>query len=287
PSVSLHGRDRDIIPEIRRNRALFVLTGGENTPANICRMTAEAELTDLRITVGERLCYPDEKITAGTPAGLASLSFAPLSVMLIQNDHPDAPVTHGLPDELFQRIKGDEKVIPMTKQEIRSVCLSKLALTEDAVCWDIGSGTGSVAVEMALLARKGKVFAVEKDPAAVSLIRKNAAWFHVSNLVAAEGEAPGAVIGLPAPSHVFIGGCSGNIRRIIQILSEKGTEIRVVITAVSLETVSEVNAVLNDYNCPETETVMIQTARAKKAGGHSLMFGGNPVYIFSLKIPAA
>ena len=118
---------------------------------------------------------------------LKDKAFAPLSAVLIENDHPDAIVTHGLPDEAFLRGAGEGGVVPMTKSEVRAVALSKLRLTERAVCYDIGAGTGSVAIEMALQAKHGHVYAVERRDDAVELLKKNQAAFHVENLTVISG----------------------------------------------------------------------------------------------------
>lgn len=284
-TVSLHGRDHDIIPDVRSHEKIFVLTGGENNVNSICRTLSGAGLGHLQLSVGENLSYPEEKITSGTAAELAGRAFHPLSVILIRNNAPDRIVTHGLPDETFSRDSGEKGIIPMTKSEIRSVCLSKLQLTERAVCWDIGSGTGSVSIEMALLARYGQVYAMERDAAAADLTEKNAKTLHASNVAVIRGMAPEACKDLPDPTHVFIGGSSGNIGEILLLLESRGKKIRVVVTAVSLNTVAEMTAVLNSGKYTDAETVMVQTSKAKRAGSTQLMLGGNPVYIFTFTIP--
>ncbi len=284
-SVSLHGRKHDIIPDVQQNNCLFILTGGENTVNSICEQLIQNGMGHINITVGERLSYPDEKITNGSAVELANGNFAPLSVMLIENTAPDAIVTHGLPDEAFLRDTGEKGLIPMTKSEIRSVCLSKLMLTERSVCWDIGAGTGSVAIEMALQAKKGHVYAIEKDEAAAELIRKNSERLHAENLTVITGTAPEACAVLPTPTHVFIGGSSGNLVEIMRNLSARKAPIRITATAVSLNAISELTAVLESFPVQDTETIMIQTSRAKKTGAYQLMLGGNPVYIFTMTLP--
>ena len=280
--VSLHGRRHDIIPDVRQNSCLFILTGGENTAGSICARLARNGYGQVRVTVGEQLSYPDEKITCGRADELADGNYAPLSVMLIENDAPDMTVTHGLPDDAFLRDTGEKGLIPMTKSEIRSVCLSKLRLTERSVCWDIGSGTGSVAIEMALQAKKGHVYAIEQDEAAAKLIRRNSELLHAENLTVISGKAPEACWELPVPTHVFIGGSSGNLREIIRGLSTYKTPIRITATAVSLNAAAELTDIMASFPFRDTEAVLVQTSRAKKAGAYQLMMGGNPVYIFTM-----
>lgn len=283
-TVSLHGRTTGFLPEVSREKRLFLLTGGENTVHAVCQKLIDAELEDVRLSIGEHLSYPDERIRNGTPRELLNRTFDPLSVILIENDHPSAVVTHGLPDEAFERESGSKGLIPMTKSEIRSVCLSKLALTETAVCWDIGCGTGSVAVEMALQAGKGRVCAIDIDPAAAELTGKNAARFSCANLSVTQGSAPEACRDLPTPTHVFIGGSSGNLREIIQTLFDRKAPMRITAAAVTLDTIAELTDISESFPFSESEVVMIQTARGKKAGSHRLMLGGNPVYIFTMCI---
>lgn len=283
-TISLHGRKHNIIRDIRRHTFTFILTGGENTVGHICKQLDENGLGNLRIYVGERLSYPDEKISRGTVNDFLTSCFSPLSVMLIENDHPDMIITHGLPDDVFLRDSGKKGLIPMTKSEIRSVCLSKMQLTERALCWDIGAGTGSVAIEMAIQADIGHVYAIEQDESAAELIKTNANRLGIENLTVVSGTAPQICDELPTPTHVFIGGSSGNLHDIINELASRKSAIRIIAAAVSLNTVSELMAVAETFPVKNTDIVMIQTAHGKKAGKHELMLGGNPVYIFSMSL---
>ena len=188
----------------------------------------------------------------------------------------------GLPDGLFARGGGpDGRVVPMTKSEVRAVALSRLELTADAVCWDIGAGTGSVAVEMALFARRGRVYAVERNPAALELLRENRARFHVSNLEVIPGSAPEACRALPAPTHAFIGGSAGNLREIVSLLLEKNPAVRIVAAAVTLETAAELAALMGEFG--SAQAVALSAARSRAAGPYHLMAGQNPVTLFTFQ----
>lgn len=281
--ISVHGRQHDIVWDIRSNRRVFVLTGGESGMSILCRTLRDAGLGHVHVSIGERLSYPDEKITQGTAAELAQGVYETLSVALIENDCPDSIVTHGLPDSAFQRGVGEDGTVPMTKSEVRAVCLSKLQLTEHSVCWDIGAGTGSVAIEMALQAKKGQVYAVERRDAAVDLLHLNRDRFSAENLTVVRGCAPEACLALPAPSHVFLGGSSGKLRDILILLLKKNPNIRIVATAVSLESIGELTACMKEFPFAETEVVSLQVARDKKAGAYHLMAGQNPIYIFTMQ----
>ena len=186
-------------------------------------------------------------------------------------------MVHGLPDEGF--LRGD---VPMTKEEVRSVSLSKLRLKRDSVVYDIGAGTGSVAVEAALQAWQGQVYAVERLHQARELIRENARRFQADNLTVIQGEAPEALAELPTPDCVFIGGSGGKLRQILEAVFAKNPEARVVINAITLETVSEAVACLNTIEIREEEVVQMSAARSRKAGIYHLMQGQNPIYIISM-----
>ncbi len=280
--VSLHGRTGDIVPPVRSNRRVFALTGGENSPGELCRRLTEARLGWVQVHIGQRLGYGDEQVVSGTASELSSGSYDSLSAMLIEHDGLDLPVTPGWPDSAFQRGGGENGVVPMTKSEVRSVCLSKLRLTQRAVCWDVGAGTGSVAVEMALLAKDGSVWAVERDADAVELLRQNRERFFAENLHIIPGSSPAACEGLPPPTHVFIGGSGGGLRRILEVILQKNPDARIVATAVTLESVGELTTCLREFGFSETETVSLTVARDRKAGPYHLMTGQNPVYIFTM-----
>lgn len=282
-TASIHGRRRDIVSDIRAHRRVFLLTGGENSINRICADLLAAGLDKVKISVGERLSYSDEKITVGTAVDLADKKFEPLSVVLLENDCPDKIISCGLPDSAFLRNTSAENPVPMTKSEVRAICLSKLRLTEFSTCWDIGAGTGSVAVEMAMLAKSGQVYAIERKKEAIELILRNKELFSAENLTVISGSAPESCVTLPIPTHVFIGGSGGNMREIISLLLSKNPAVRIVATAISLESTAELTACLREFAFCETEVISVQVSRGKKAGGYHLMSANNPIYIFTMQ----
>lgn len=177
--------------------------------------------------------------------------------------------------------------VPMTKSEVRAVSLSKLEMEmyqrtgRDVVLYDIGAGTGSVAVEAALQGHCRKVYAIERNHEAVDLIAQNRKKFGVSHKIEiVEGEAPEVFLPLEMPTHAFIGGSGGNLREVLRSLEEKNPEIRVVINAVTLETISEVSYYLSETG-REAEISLLSTANTRQIGRYHLMQGQNPVYIFA------
>ena len=204
------------------------------------------------------------------------MEFAPLAVLLFENPNPEPEFTAGMADEVFLRDK-----VPMTKREVRNASLSHLQLSSNSVVYDIGSGTGSVSIEMALRAAQGKVYAIEKNPVAVALLQENKKKFAVDHLEIIEGTAPEALEALPVPTHAFIGGSAGNLKEILELLLRKNPNIRVVLNTVTVETLAEAASCFKKLAFEEPEIVCLQASNAKKAGRSHLMIAQNPVYIFT------
>lgn len=276
--VSNHGRNQNLVTLIRDNKTVCTLLGEENTVAWVCRKLCYYDMADVKVTVGERLSYEDEKITVGKAADLVEQGFDKLSVALFQNEAVrENQKTFGLPDEEF--IRGE---VPMTKQEVRTVSLSKLKLKEDSVVYDIGAGTGSVSVEAALIANKGRVYAIEKNKDALALLEQNRQRHVADNMEIISGEAPFAIEKLEMPTHAFIGGSGGELRDIVELLVKKNPDIRCVINCVTLETVADLHELCSEVPaCADMELVMLSTSRGRKLGAYHLMSGENPVYIAS------
>lgn len=275
--ISLHGRECDLIGEVRRNAAVFSLLGGTDGAKNALQRLCTAGFDHLTVHIGERLGYADEKISSGSAQELIEHEYDPLSVMLIENPNSAGfVVTHGLEDDAFER---DE--VPMTKAEIRSISLSKLRLPQEAVAYDVGSGSGSVSVEMAMQAFRGTVYAIEMKDNAVALTQKNKEKFSLLNLKVIHGKAPEALNDLPAPTHAFIGGSSGSMKGIIDCLLKKNPHVRIVINAVTLETVSELTELSKAFDYCDIAEVSV--AKPRVLGRYRLMTAHNPVYIFTLQ----
>ena len=272
--MSLHGQELDLAEAVRRHKTVFALTGGDT--AGLCRRLADARLGDVAVFVGENLSYETEKIYEGTAQEAAELEFAALSVLLIDNPAAKDETVSGLADELFQR--GDT---PMTKSEVRSVSLSKMGLHRDMICWDIGSGTGSVTVELARNVRK--VYAVEKHPSGVKLTGRNIERFGLQNVELIPGAAPKALDALPAPDAVFIGGSGGSLKEILSVIFWKNPRARVVMNVISLETLSEVTALCQTLPVTDLSLTQLQVSRSEAAGRHHLMKAMNPVFVISFR----
>ena len=277
--MSLHGRKQNIIGALEHCGKVFVLLDNAEGLRRLSRELLDYGFGGAAMHVGCQLSYPEEKIISGTPGQFLDFEEKGVLVALLVQENGAKPLaTHGIADGSFIRGKA-----PMTKEEVRSISLSKLALQPGSIVYDIGAGTGSVSVECARAARDGKVYAIEKNPEALGLIEENKRRHRAWNIEAIAGEAPKALEGLEPPTHAFIGGSGGNLKEILGLLWQKSPKTRVVINAISLETIKEVAELLEEHEFQHQEIVQVSVAKAKKLGRHHLMAGQNPVYVVTLQ----
>lgn len=270
--VSLHGKKQPYLPVIMQNEYTFFLTQG-NT-AEICTRIAETGLGNVHVWIGENLSYQNEKIMHGSAKELTAYQAAGLSVMAVHNPEPGAFTGTGLPDDCF--IRGS---VPMTKREIRASVVSRIAPAKNACIYDIGAGTGSVTVELAMQALYGCVYAVERTEEGCSLIAQNAHKFGLDNIQVVHGSAAGVLEELPAPDAVFVGGSGGELEDIFKIILKKNPHVRIVITAVTLETVQEAVRLLEQNGFDTPQIVQIAVTEVKKRGQYHMLSANNPVFI--------
>lgn len=273
--VSAHGRTCDPVAECMQGRPTFFLTGGSEDPATLCAQLAAEGFGDVQAVVGQCLGTPEEKLFRGSVKELAAGRFNSLSVLLVEAVKGLPRRAPGLPDEAFER--GD---VPMTKQEVRAAVLAKLAVRPEDILWDVGAGTGSVSVELALAAPRGRVYAVECRPEGCALIKANREKFRTRNLVLVEGLAPAALSDLPAPDAVFIGGSKGSLAAIVDAALDKNPDARICVSAIALETLSAAVAALTAKG-RTVQVSQIAVSRAKAVGGLHLMMAQNPIYLIT------
>ena len=271
--TSAHGREANLVGLSRAHGKVFTLLSEQESVHAMAERFKEYGM-DVRITVGQDFGYDTERIVSGTPEEILKESFGKLCVALIENDSPVTSDPISIPDEEFTR--GDA---PMTKSEVRALSVAKLKLSDDSVIYDIGAGTGSVSIEMALVAVNGTVYAIEKEEPAADLIEVNKLKFKTPNVEVVRGLAPEAMENLPVPSHAFIGGSSGNLKDIIACLLDKNPDIRIVINSVTLETLEETTQVIKQFDLVEEDITCVNVSKARKLGKYHLMTAQNPVYI--------
>lgn len=276
--ISAHGRVANIAGEVRRSPAVFVLLDGADGVTAMCSQLVDYGMGHAEVLVGCDLGYPEEKIVGGTPGEVATMGLGGLCAALVFNPSADASRPICILDSEF--VRGDA---PMSKSEVRALSVAKLGLSDDSVIYDIGAGTGSVSVEMARTAVHGVVYAIEKEGAAVELIDANRRKFSCPNIEIVKGSAPDALVGLPPPTHAFIGGSSGNLGEIVDAILAKSPKARIVVNSVTLETVSEVINLPRKHALEQEEVVCINAASSRRLGEYNLMVAQNPVYIAAFR----
>lgn len=271
--ISCHGIDTNIVSSVRRNRYTFALTG-KNIP-ELQKELVKYGFSDLKVWIGENLGSDDESIQESKISDLDGMEFSSLTVLIIENPDFDSRIRTGIPDEEFIRGK-----VPMTKSEVRAVCLSKLSLSPTDIAYDIGCGTGSVTIEMAFSAYEGKVYAFDKNEDAIALLEQNCQKFHLDNVDGICGLAPECLKDLPVPDVAFIGGSSGNMDEIVSYLHGINDKMRFVITAVTLENAMAGLDSLKNVGI-SGDIVQVAVSKGKQIGDLHMLMAQNPIFIIS------
>lgn len=271
--ISLHGTDNSIAVHVRSHPYCCFLLGGTITAALLCERLCEFGLGEARVYIGEHLGYEKERILTGKAAEFLHHPAETLCVVIVGNPAYCACLPTGIPDAEFVRSE-----IPMTKAEVRCIAVSALNIRANDTCWDIGCGTGSVSVEMALRCPDGMVFSIDKHPGAVRLTIENSRRFACDNISVSEGVCPEALTGLPAPDKVFIGGCSGKMAEVFSMIYDKNPAAEIVITAVSIETLNEAVTAFSAYGT-ECSITQLAVTRTRKVGTHTMLMAQNPVFL--------
>ncbi len=273
-----------VLPHVAYNSDVFLLTGGEQSARAVIEVVTEAGLGEALVSVGENLSLPDERITTEKARALCGRDFAPLSCLLIRNEARADPYER-LPDSAFTRRMGERGasgasvLVPMTKQAVRALVLDALALRPDDFVADIGAGTGSVSIAMARQARRGMIWAVERDAAACALCRENIERLGARNIRLLQAEAPD-MPELPPVDKAFIGGSGGAMEAVVATLLARNPVTRLVATAVTLESLHQASRAFSNAGCAY-EVICCNIARAEERGAYHMMRAENPVYIIS------
>lgn len=273
--ISLHGTKADIAIHAKMNRYCFFLLGGEQNAAQVCRRLCAYGLSGIQVHIGMNLGYENERILHGAASDFTGLKNETLTVMITKNPEYLRYIPSAVKDGDF--IRGQ---VPMTKAEVRCSAVSALRIAHDAICWDIGCGTGSVSVEAAFRCPDGQVYAFDQREEAVILTEQNAHRFSCDNITAVTGTCPEILHDYPAPDAVFIGGSSGNLREILEQTALKNPAARIALTAVSLETLAQAVPLMEAY-CDDFQAVQIAVTRTKTVGRHTMPDVQNPVWLLT------
>ncbi len=281
--LTVHGRSMaGLVEAVRGQRKICLFTDERNTPAAIARVLRDAGLGDFRAILCEDLGGPAERVTRLSLEELATRDAHPLNTLiLLASGAPPSSASPacapGLPEEAFDQRKP--KLGLITKREVRVLSLARLALSPDSVVWDIGAGSGSVSIEAARLASRGRVFAIEKNAEDVEIIRANVAKFAVPHVSVLHARAPEGLDELPEPDAVFVGGSGGNLGEILGIVVARLRPYgRIVVNAITLDTLHDAVTAFRRLGLAH-EAILVSIARSKPLLDMMSFEALNPVYV--------
>jgi precorrin-6Y C5,15-methyltransferase (decarboxylating) len=276
-----------VVQKIRSAERVGVFTTSENTPQSLAAALLAARIDYFTAYVCENLGSPDERVISGSLEEVAEQSFESLNVMILvrRAAAPDRPTEmlgkrlFGNPDEMFLQTKPKRGLL--TPCEIRCLALAELNLGPTSVVWDIGAGSGSVAIEAGQISPGGEVYAIEMDVDDFALIGQNAERFGVSNVFPIHGAAPTAWQDLPDPDSVFIGGTGRQLAAIVKdALARLKPGGRIVADMASIDNVSEVQAILREAT-GDVKVWMFSVAKGNYQLERIRFDAGNPIFVLS------
>ncbi|MBO8171524.1 MAG: precorrin-6y C5,15-methyltransferase (decarboxylating) subunit CbiE [Bacillaceae bacterium] len=277
--TSVHGRSmKGLIQRIEGRKKVALLTDEAHNPNEIARYLLSYGVNEYEAYVAENLGSPSEKITHLTLEEMAEGSFSPLNIVILKQVKASPSWPLGIDDQAFYQRKPDKGLI--TKKEIRVLSLSQLNIREDSVVWDIGTCTGSVAIEAARLARHGQVYAIEKNEADLHNCRKNMVKFR-TDFTVVHGKAPDGLDNFPDPDAVFIGGSGGRLQSLLEMCCRRlKPGGRIVLNAATMETLHDASRILADQGF-QTDITLVQVSRSKPVLDMNRFEGLNPVFIIT------
>jgi precorrin-6Y C5,15-methyltransferase (decarboxylating) len=290
-NLATHSLD-EVIDRIRTAETVGLFTSDKEDPRTIARQLLARGLDYFHAYVCENLGGPDERVTQGELADIQEMEFSPLNVIILKRKpgRPDAlPLgkerkrfrLFGNPDDVFAQSRPKSGLI--TQAEVRALSLAQLDIQPGSIVWDIGAGSGSVAIEAAQLANPGTVYAIEQDAADYHLILANAQTFGVHNLKAIHGTAPAVFSGLPAPDAVFIGGTGREVGRLLEAayaaLRPAG---RLVINLATLESLNATYAALKQL-AGSVGVLLINVARGTEQFETVRFEAVNPTFLLAVR----
>ena len=261
--VTLHGRTLErIVPHFQPHARILTLSWDQTTPPRLAELLVRHGFGDAQITVCDAMGGPRERIRHATASAFDLDGIDPLNLVALQLTASAGarviPLAPGLPDAWFEH-DGQ-----LTKQDIRAVTLAALAPRQGELLWDIGAGSGSVGIEWMLAHPSNRAVAIERDAVRAGRIARNAASLGVPDMTIIQGSAPAALLDLPPPDAVFIGGCATTGGLLDAAWAALRSGGRIVVNGVTIET----QAVLIDrFRTIGGSLKTIQIAHADAVGG--------------------
>jgi len=281
PTLSFHGKEFDgevFFNMLSKHGKVAILTDGKNTPDLLAKEILGKKIdSELIFYIFERLGYEDEKVTVASLKEVAKKTFKEPNFIIVSLSNFDTSCCNyyrflfGLEETEINHING-----MITKDEVRACIIHKLRPPKKGVIWDIGSGSGSVSIELALLSEDLEIYAIEKN--STDLIKSNKERIGIKNIKIIEGEAPECLYELPEPQRVFIGGSGGKLKEILSFLSQLKNLKIIVLTAVSMETLNKAIEILESKKF-FVDISQLNISRIEKRHGISFFKALNPIFI--------
>jgi precorrin-6Y C5,15-methyltransferase (decarboxylating) len=281
----------NVLEKIRIADKVGLFTSEDHPPAAVARALLDSRIDYFQAYVCENLGSPDERVTHGELKDIAGDEFSPLNVMILvrKPDTPDRPAAlegrrlFGNPDELFLQSRPKHGLL--TPAEVRAIAMSQLALRPESVVWDIGAGSGSVSIEAAQVANRGKTYAIEMDAEDHQLIVTNAERFGIKNIVAVLGRAPDAWTDLPDPDAVFVGGSGREIGRLVELAYRRlKPQGRLVANVGSIENLTAVHEIMHRH-VSDVKVWLINIARGTYQLERVRFEALNPTFLLAVTKP--
>lgn len=277
--TSVHGRSiKGLIQKIDGYDKIALLTDAENNPSTIAQYLIEFGMTEYQAFVAENLQGKNEKTGWYSLEEMKEGIFSPLNVVILKRIAPSPKWSLGIEDDEFSQRRPDKGLI--TKKEIRVLSLHALQLQKESIVWDIGTCTGSMAIEAAKIAREGQVFAIEKNEGDLANCMENQHKFR-TDLTAIHGKAPEGLDTFPNPDAIFIGGTGGNMKELLKVCCERLNDNgRIVLNAATIENLYKALECFKELNF-KTNILHAQLAHNKPILGMNRFTPLNPIYIIT------
>ena len=277
--TSVHGRSmKGLIQKIDGYDKIALLTDSENNPSTIAQYLIEFGMTEYQAFIAENLQGENEKTGWYSLEEMKDGTFSALNVVILKRVAPSPKWSLGIEDDEFSQRRPDKGLI--TKKEIRVLSLHALQLQKESIVWDIGTCTGSMAIEAAKIAREGQVFAIEKNEGDLANCMENQHKFR-TDLTAIHGKAPEGLDSFPNPDAIFIGGTGGNMKELLKVCCERLNDNgRIVLNAATIENLYKAHEYFKELNI-KTNILHAQLAHNKPILGMNRFTPLNPIYIIT------
>ncbi|WP_028112461.1 bifunctional cobalt-precorrin-7 (C(5))-methyltransferase/cobalt-precorrin-6B (C(15))-methyltransferase [Ferrimonas kyonanensis] len=285
--LSVHGRPLDgLVAQLQQGDQFALLTDRDNSPTVIARHLLEFDEGHWQLHLCEAMGGPAQRVREFSVAALArgdAGDTAPLNLLLLKRSEPARWGGLGLHSQDDDFLKRTPQRGLITKAPVRAVAVANLNLHADAVVWDIGAGSGSVGIEAAKQAWKGRSFAIECNPECFFQLEGNRLAHRVDHLTVIQGRAPQALTELPAPDAVFCGGSRGEMEPIVDaVMARLKPGGRFVLSAVTLESVAEIHRLCQSRQL-DPRILMINCAQSQPLAHYTRYQSDNPIHLFIIE----